>query len=142
MNISLLQSEAEVSLVDLREASWPNALFVTISPNPTKQHFVYRQGRRVKFMYKHMTHDEQYEYCMEIVQKCYQSIDSKIFGVWELNESKNVHFHLLLSDPSVTNEVTLDFFRRTIFNMDITLYNLGKSKNPRDWMNSIFSRRI
>jgi len=125
-------------LVDLRKEKWTYPLFITISPNPKVKHQVYRGSKKVKLPYSNLTHDEQYNYCLDILKKIYISPDTQIFGSWELNSSKHVHFHLIFTDPSVKNQVTLDFFRRTVANYDCVIYNMARGKGTMsDYMNNI-----
>jgi len=71
-------------LVDLRKEKWTYPLFITISPNPKVKHQVYRGSKKVKLPYSNLTHDEQYNYCLDILKKIYISPDTQIFGSWEL----------------------------------------------------------
>jgi len=145
MILKFLHDSEEVSLVDFRREKWPNALWCTISPNPNLIHEVSvfeiknltikgpsGRGRKktLKMPYSKMKQKLQYEYCVKFLTNVYNlSNDTKIFGVWELNQSGNVHFHFIMSDPNVKGPAGLQIFRRDVLNSDMAIYNLsGKGK--------------
>lgn len=144
MEINFHTTPAEIALVDLRPNLWPCPLFITISPNPSVLVPVVRKdyisGRKLncKLPYGKLPQKIQYAYCMKIVKTVYNySKDTKMFGTWELNNSGNVHFHLIYCDPFITNDVALQIFRRDVLNCDIVIRNMAKSKKMIDYMNNI-----
>jgi len=121
-------------------------LFVTISPNPrtmvecivkNKTHGT-RQSKRP---YGLLQQDIQYQYCLKVLKEDYLGLFSdaaQLFGVTELNECGNVHLHMLINAPNITNDVHLAIFRRDILNSYRTQQNLTKGRlNARDYMNNI-----
>ena len=139
MNITTIKESSAISLVDRRPEKWPHAIFATISPNPKTLHHVLRpfNGRKInaKIPYGKLPQRIQYEYCLRVVKQYIYSTKTKIFGTWELNKEGNVHFHLILSDPCLTNITDLQMFRRDILNSEIVMKNL--SKKLIDYMNNI-----
>lgn len=133
-------TKAGVPLVDPRPESWPYALFVTISPNPNTKHAIYKtiNGKRttVQIPYGKLPQKVQYDYCMRVVKSAYNiSKDTKLFGIWELNKSGNVHFHMILTDPTVKGKTSLAIMQRDVLNSEIVMKNL--SKKMIDYMNNI-----
>jgi len=63
------------------------------------------------------------------------SEQTKIFCTWELNKSFNIHFHMLVSDPFIINDMTLNIYRRDILNNPHVIKNL--STKMIDYMNNI-----
>lgn len=140
MNIQFLKTEAEVALVDLRESLWPNAIFITVSPNPyALVKAIRRVGTKLKLVpihYGSLRQFEQHAYCMRVVKSSLNfSKDSKLFGTWELNKTGNVHLHILFTDPNVKNITTLQILRRDVLNSELVQDNMiGRNI---DFMNNI-----
>jgi len=141
MDLQLITEKQAVLLVDRRPESWPHCMFVTISPNPKHKHKTFRfnnNGKRtsVQIPYGKLTQFDQYHYCLRVVRSTYlYSSDTKIFGTWELNLQGNVHFHLLISDPQITNDTHLKMFQRDVLNSNLVFSNL--TKGMIDYMNNI-----
>lgn len=146
MNIEFLHDRAAVALVDRRPQEWSNALWVTISPNPKALHECWKvvtskDGFRqkkvsVKIPYGKLPQQQQYDYCIKVIRTCYNySDDTKIFGTWELNKQGDVHFHFIMTDPSIRGQTTLKMFQRDILNCETVIKNL--SKGMIDYMNNI-----
>lgn len=119
-------------------------MFVTISPNPNRMHSVQRisdRGRKCKVNLKYcmLKHDEQYNYLMEYIRKVYNPwlTDASMIWTFELNGAGNLHVHMLVKDRFIKNDYDLNVFRRNVMNETETLFNMVKSKNPRDYMNNI-----
>lgn len=125
-------------------------LFCTISPNPKTKHKVVRTipskdllrpriiNRSVGIEYGHMSHKEQYDYCIKYVETCYLpflSPDTKLYGVFELNQSGNLHMHFILKSPTVMNKTTLMIFQREVMTSYETIRNMSRKKV--DYMNNI-----
>jgi len=119
--------------------------YITISPNPLTKHKCERkiQWDKVKgkikniaIPYGKMTHEEQYEYCIKIIERIYlfNLPDSQIIGTWELNKSGNVHIHMLLKSDSLINEYQLQMLRRDVL-CHMEVYRNLNGKN--DFMNNI-----
>jgi len=133
---------AAIALVDRRPEIWPHAIFATISPNPKVKHTIKQivngKTTTVKKPYGMLPQRVQFEYCTRIVKSAYIfSLETKIFGTWELNKEGNVHFHLILSDPFICNKSALSIFQRDVMNNHLVTLNLVKSKSPKDFMNNI-----
>lgn len=140
MNIQSFSSIEEVALVDLRESLWLKPLFITISPNPRVIIKVIRlikdKLKLVPCSYGCARQIEQYDYCVRVVRSTLNyTRKTKLFATWELNKSGNVHLHILLSDPSVTNETQLSIFRRDVLNSELVQDNMINSSI--DFMNNI-----
>lgn len=120
-------------------------VFVTISPNPKSLHTIIRTINDVrmeaKVQYGTLPQKVQYEYCMRVIERCYNySDDTKMFGSWELNKEGNVHMHFLFFDKNIKTDVDLKILQRDIYNCPETIRNFAKCKKnskPTDWMNSI-----
>lgn len=135
------------SLVKERHFGIDNkTLFITISPNPST--FVdcvlkNKMGkiRNQKRPYGMLKQDIQYQYCLKCLREDYFewfSDDVELIGIAELNQRGNVHFHIVVNDPYITNEVQLQVFRRDILNGFRTQQNISKGKvSGKDWMNNI-----
>jgi hypothetical protein len=135
-------------LVDQCTTKW-KWIFVTISPNPHVKipcWMTSNNGKRVSCHrpYQELSHRNQYEYCLKIVNQCYLNYDNddmEIYGTWELNKSKNVHFHFLMSSSTIKTNVALDIFRRDVSNCNQVLLNRAKRNSKRnlapDYMNNI-----
>lgn len=134
-----MSNEAAVALVDRRPESWPYPLFCTISPNPNKTHAIFKtiKGKRVtvQMPYGKLPQRVQHDYCMRVLKHYVYTDETKIFSTWELNQSGNVHLHLIMSDPKINNDTMLKMFQRDILNCEIVMKNL--SKKMVDYMNSI-----
>jgi len=147
MNLKFLHNPEEIALVDFRREKWEHAMWCTISPNPKVVHEVYLplseikgptgRGRKktYKMPYGKMRQKDQYDYCIKYLANVYNNtLDSKVFGVWELNSNGDVHLHFIMSDPKIIGPTGLDIFRRDVFNCRLTILNLsGKT----DYMNNI-----
>lgn len=132
---------AGAALVAPRPDLWPHALWCTISPNPNTKHsvdIVNSKGKRTKVQlpYGKMRQRDQYEYCKRVLKEYVYSEETKIFSTWELNKDGNVHFHLVMSDPTIKSTVDLKMFQRDILNCEIVLRNLHNRKMI-DYMNNI-----
>lgn len=124
-----------------------HTIFVTISPNPKVpvEYIVTnketRKKRTMRRPYGMLRQDEQYKYCKKVLQSDYiesLSKDCHIVGVAELNKTGNIHFHLLINDITVRNDVQLQVLRRDILNSVYTTKNIrAGSTNGRDYMNNI-----
>lgn len=124
-----------------------NTLFVTISPNPmAKVECIMKnlktgKNRTVKRPYGMVPQRIQYQYCLKVLSEDYLpwlSDDVQLLGIAELNESGNVHFHMLINDKKIRNMVRLQVFRRDVLNGVRTQQNILRCKmNARDWMNNI-----
>lgn len=120
-------------------------MFITVSPNPKTVHFADRPyggiGKKlsVKIPYGRMRQEDQYDYCLKIIEKCYLEFCSPsvvLIGTVEHNKTGNVHAHFLLYDPKITNKSKLDIFRRDISYCDMVIKNMSKS-SKQDHMNNI-----
>lgn len=116
----------------------PHTLFITISPNPETLH-QYPQNLKTKLRYDRLPQRIQFAYCIHVVKKLqfYLAEGTTIIGTWELNESKNVHLHLLVIDPTITNITHLSILQREIALSCEALRNMKKVRNPKDWMHNI-----
>ena len=139
-----LSNEAARTLVEGRPQFYQNPeknIFITISPNEKTKHAVYRGNKTVSIPYGSLPQRVQFDYCLRIVQSCYVnslSDDAVLVGVPELNERGNVHFHILLNDPAIKNDIYMKVFRRDISCCDQVLKNRAKGKvNAPDYMNNI-----
>lgn len=128
-----------------------STLFVTISPNPRtmvpcqltryKWHGLEKKPKiyDVKRPYGMLKQDVQYQYCIKCLMEDYMEWlgdDAQLVGVAELNESGNVHLHMLINSANVKNDVQLAIFRRDVLNGYRTQQNL-KNMKARDFMNNI-----
>jgi len=132
------------SLVADRPFNESRIIFVTVSPNPKTKHTIRRKTINGKMItcqlpYGRIAQINQYEYCLHFVN-CglmrYLSGRAAVIGTWELNESGNVHLHILIQDPKIQTKVDLDIFRRQVENHPISMHNKHSSKSP-DYMNNI-----
>ena len=121
-------------------------LFITISPNPrTMVEIIARNKngrvRQFKRPYGMLRQIDQYQYCMKVLKDDYYewlSDHYEIIGVPELNETGNIHLHMIINDPSIKTDVDLQMLRRDILNSPRTQRNIIKTKvNAKDWMNNI-----
>jgi len=146
MNIEFLTSHSAVALVDRRPEMWPHALWVTISPNPRTLHKCIKSMSsktscktkmvKIDIPYGKLPQRQQYEYCLKVIRNCYNyTSETKIFGTWELNSHGDVHFHFIMSDPSIHGPTMLKVFQRDVLNCTMVMKNL--SKNMIDYMNNI-----
>lgn len=145
MLLKFINSKASFSLVERCGTFWPNAMWVTVNPNPGTKHKTTilkasKNGYRrvnVTLPYGKMRQREQMQYCLDYIRKTYwYSRNTKFFGSWELTESGNVHLHLVMSDPNIKGKSTLQMFQRDTLNSEEALRNMS-SKSMTDWMNSI-----
>lgn len=117
-------------------------IWCTISPNANKLHPVTKGNRSCKLAYGSLPHQVQYDYCMRVLQQCYVpflSDEATLVGCWELNKAAsggNVHFHFIINDPQIRNNVQLQIFQRHNRCCEMTFQNLS---NPKaiDRLNSI-----
>lgn len=133
-----------------------DGIWCTISPNPATLHDCHRinkasgKMRSVKIPYGNLPQAQQYEYCMRILENCYQAFlsdDAEIYGCAELNQSANVHFHFVIYDKQFNSDTRLKIFQRDISCCMEVIQNMSKKdawtikrKNgqlPRDYMNNI-----
>lgn len=143
-HIERISDRANIPLVAYWQNLMGNSLFVTISPNPKTLHTCVKQikGKSVdvKIRYNLLPHKQQYEYCMRIVERCYNySNDTQIYGSWEFNKEGNVHFHFLMHDPNIQTNTDLIILRRDVLNHPSVMLNLikGRKGDIHDWMNNI-----
>lgn len=126
---------------NLQELFTGYTMFVTISPNPRTKHSIQRRNPETRKMvtcqmaYGMLPQRVQYAYCMKVLKECYLThcIDPIVVGCAELNTDGNVHFHFLLKDPDIKNDVMLQVFRRSILNCPTVLKNF----KGKDYMNNI-----
>jgi hypothetical protein len=133
-------SKAVPSLVVVRQNFSANTLFVTMSPNPSTMISVKKKfGNKTKTFrqpYGKLPQRLQYSYCIRVLKTAYNySIDTKIYGTWELNKNGNVHFHFLFEDPNINTETMIHILRRDVYNSELVRHNL--SSNKTDYMNNI-----
>lgn len=122
-------------------------LFITISPNPKAPVECIMKSVKtgknavVKRLYGTLPQKIQYEYCMKVFVEDYGewfSNDVQIVGAPEFNKDGNVHFHIVVKDPKIRNEVQLQMLRRNVYNGVRTQQNMCTRHGKRiDWMNNI-----
>lgn len=123
-------------------------LWITINPNPktkmtVKRTLVSPVGK--VFSNKRQTYgtcklSEQYDYCIRYFKTTYLpylSEDAVYVGTYELTKDGMVHLHIVLYDPDIQTEEHLWALRKNIMNEWMTIQNLAKVKNPKDFMNNI-----
>jgi len=151
MHKVFLQSIGVGSLVVPRpifESVIGKVLYVTISPNAKTSHETERSYRvdktlttkkRLKVMYQEMTHREQANYLRYYLEHVYCPVldpEDRAVIIHELNESNNLHYHMLLYCPSIQTEYDLQAFRKTIAVHPFTIRNRHKG-SIMDYMNNI-----
>lgn len=116
----------------------PNALFVTISPNPETKH-VYPRHLKTMMRYDRLPQRIQYQYCIHALKSLlwFNSAKTICIGTWELNEKKNVHLHVIIMDPEILNDSHLSIYQREVSVSKESLRNMKKNKNAKDWMHNI-----
>lgn len=144
MDIEFTKNAVDTLVEDRPFFNQRSTVFATVSPNPRIRHPCWRispGGKRVscKVAYGQLPQQQQYDYCIKIVRSCYVpflSLDTKLVGTWELNNSGDVHLHILFRDPDIDNDTKLSIFQRDISNCTLVTMNKNKSKD-RDYMNNI-----
>lgn len=116
----------------------PYVLFCTVSPNPATLVDITKGDTVMKARYDRIPQRVQYAYCLKHVKTTYLELcsDPIMVGTVELNAHGDVHFHFLLMDRHVCNDVLIKRFQRDVSLCPTSLENLH-NKTARDYMNNI-----
>jgi len=154
MENKLVRHTGGGTLVDPRQilqqatAKKHKVLYITISPSPSAIHKIDREFqcrsqraklKAVRTTYGFMTHKEQAAYLHNYFDTVYAVLmdpEDKCVIVHELNESNNLHYHVLMYCPAIQSEYDLKALQKTVYCHPYTSHNLSKG-NKIDFMNNI-----
>lgn len=143
MSVQFRTNQACSTLVGARpqmaQLKFGYVTFVTISPNPGLFHRIKsRKKGECAVKYSQLPLPLQYEYCIKIFEKVYLPYlrDPTYIGTFELNQSGNVHLHILIKDPDINSVYGLHALRKRVASEPLVLQNY-KNNHSQDFMNNI-----